>query len=142
MSAPTFSFDGEPKLRPSTCDHCAEEHEGVTGYVLRDGDAFAVYFAEWYPHENEAWLDVILGSFAEDFLDHVTFGCRIGEIPGSDGPQCSLVPAAEVRADLPIFGTKLTREQALEHPRQPEFWALVDWLLVNDALLHDHVYRG
>ena len=35
---------------------------------------------------------------------------------------------------------KLAREQALVHPRLPECWDGVDYLLVNDRELHSHVY--
>jgi hypothetical protein len=143
--ASPLSFDGEPQRRLVRCQHCDEEHDGTTGYVMRDGSAYAIYFLDWYPHDDEAWLDVILGSFfVEDAEDagRVTFGCRIGEIEGQDGPGCSLVPGAEVRADLPVFGTKLSRDEALAHPRQPEFWVVTDWLILNDPLLHERIYHA
>jgi hypothetical protein len=139
-----FSFDGEPRARLVRCQHCAEEHDGTTGYVLRDNMAYAIYFLDWYPHENEAWLDVLLGHFLADDVDdadRVTFGCRIGAIDGQDEPGCSLVPGAEIRADLPLFGTKLSRDEALRHPRQPDFWAVTDWLILNDSLLHENIYH-
>jgi hypothetical protein len=29
----------------------------------------------------------------------------------------------------------------LEHPRLEEFWEVADWLVIDDQLLHDHVYH-
>lgn len=46
----TFTFDGDPQVRHTPCQQCGRGHEIVTGFVLRGGDAYAVYFAHWYPH--------------------------------------------------------------------------------------------
>jgi hypothetical protein len=45
-----------------SCPSCGQEHQGVTGFVLRGGSAYAIYFADWYPHASEARLDVVLGT--------------------------------------------------------------------------------
>jgi len=138
----TFTFDGDPERRHRLCDVCREEHETDTGFVLRDGDAYAVYWASWYPHENEAWLDVVVGSWEEPkYRDNVTFGCRIGYIEGQDAPACSLVEGGKVLGDAAIFGQKLTRDEALAHPWLDRFWELVDWLIGNDPILHEHVFH-
>ena len=51
-----------------------------------------------------------------------------------------MTTAAAAFADTPLFGLKLSREPALTHPLVHEFWALVDYVLVNDPLVRDHVY--
>ncbi len=114
----------------------------MTGFVLRGDSAYAVYFADWYPHANEAWLDVVLGTFAEpEYRDHVTFGCRIGPVQGQEQPACSLVQAARRRSGSALFGLWLSPDQARVHPRLSEFWAVTDWLILNDQLLHQHVFH-
>ena len=134
-----FSFDGVPKAHEVTCPDCGEKHDGVTGYVLNGGAAFAVYFADWYPHENEAWVEVILGSFAEpDYADDVTMGCRYGYVDGQAEPAASLFTPTRTGA---IFGRILDRAEAMKSPRIGDFWALTDWLVVNDKLLHETVYH-
>jgi hypothetical protein len=138
----TLSFDGEPRIEQRQCPDCARRHESVTGFVLKDGTAHAVYFAEWYPHSREAYLDVVLGAWHEaDYPDQVTFACRFGHVEGNDEPAASLVSAGERRADHPMFGIRLDRTGALEHPRLEEFWEVADWLVINDQVLHDHVYH-
>lgn len=137
-----FGFDAEPRAEHRRCPDCGEEHDSDVGFVLRDGVKYAVYWAAWYPHQDEAWLDVVLGSWQEpDFADHVTFGCRIGRVEGQSDPACSLVLGGEIRGDDPVFGHKLDRDEALTHPWLPAFWELVDWLIPNDRLLHDHVFE-
>ncbi len=57
-----FTFDGEPKLEATKCHHCDEAHHASNGLVLSNGSAFAAYWANWYPHEGEAWVDMAMGA--------------------------------------------------------------------------------
>jgi hypothetical protein len=115
-------------------------------YVAReDGSTFGVCFASLHdePGAENAWLDVILGTFGECApSDHVTFGCRI--IPGttSRGPVISIVDAAAAFTYRRIMGRKLTREEALEDPRLEDFWRVVDLMILADPEVHSHLYRG
>ena len=137
-----FEFDGEVTTRHRRCDVCGEVHDLDSGFVTRDGDRYAVFFAAWYPHEGEAWVDVTLGSWqAPEYPDQVTFGCRIGHVPGQAEPACSLTQGGAALGDEPIFGRRLDRDAALTDPRLSAFWELVDWLIVNDPLLHRHVFH-
>jgi hypothetical protein len=137
-----FSFDGDPEIKMKACPKCGNEHQSVTGFVLSFGGKHSVYWADWYPHEQEAWLDVTLGTFkAPAYDDNVTFSCRIGHVKGQAAPACSLVQAPTNRSPHPILGQTLSREQALGHGRLTEFWAVTDWLILNDPVLHEHVYH-
>ena len=138
----TLSFDHERSSDKRTCADCGADYILVKGFVYDDNAAHAIYFAACHDHADthEAWIDVILGTFGEsDATDHVTFGCRVGPIPGQLGPQASLVPAGVPYND-PIFGQKLTREEALAHPRLDDYWAVVDFVLTEDPTVHEHVY--
>lgn len=138
----TYSFSGEPTVDRRRCPDCGTEHESVTGFVLKDGSAHAVYYADWYPHSKEAFVDVVLGPWREpDYPDQVTFGCRLGPVEGQDGPAASLVTGGASKSDHALFGTKLDREAALQHPMLTEFWDVIDWLVVNDPTLHENVYH-
>lgn len=44
--------------------------------------------------------------------------------------------------ELVMLGKKLTREDALTHPRIDEFWACIDWLTINDPILHEKVFHA
>lgn len=138
----TFSFSEDSTVDRRRCPDCGSEHESVTGFVSRDGSAYAVYYADWYPHANEAYVDVVLGPWQEpEYPDQVTFGCRLGPVEGQDGPAASLVTGGASKSDHPLFGTKLDREAALAHPMLREFWEVIDWLVVNDPTLHENVYH-
>ena len=40
------------------------------------------------------------------------------------------------------MGERLTREQALLHPRLGDFWVVVDLMLLSDPEVHAHLYGG
>ena len=76
----TFQFDGSPEVRDQVCPSCDRPYRWVTGLIQRDGDAFAVYYAQCHGHgdASEAWVDVVVGSWDEpEYSDHATFSCRV-----------------------------------------------------------------
>jgi hypothetical protein len=122
------------------CPHCGVPVQRANGFVSRDGVVVAAFFASCYHHDDhDIWIDVILGTWgSDDHSDHVTFGCRVGPVEGQSEPASTLVAAAAVMGDDPVFGHKLSREEALRHPRLDEFWELADHLLVADELVAPH----
>jgi hypothetical protein len=50
------------------------------------------------------------------------------------------VPAAAAYSQSPFWGIKLSRDEALAHPRIDEFWEIVDYVLLTDPVVHAHVY--
>ena len=49
-----YSFDGKPTAQVRRCSDCDTDHESVKGFVLKDDAAYAIYFADSYPHQGEA----------------------------------------------------------------------------------------
>jgi hypothetical protein len=45
---------------------------------------------------------------------------------GQAEPAATTVPAAAAYSRSPFWGVKLSRDQALAHPRIDEFWQIVD----------------
>jgi hypothetical protein len=138
-----LSIGPERRVRTRICDCCGGERQVITGFVYQDECTLAAYFAACYPHQGEAWMDVVLGSWGDDSnADHVTFGCRCGPVDGPSSPACTVVAAASMLPASPVLGRKLTREEALAHPWLGHFWEVVDFLLTADRTLHQHVYGG
>ncbi len=136
-------FDEPSDIQPRECAECGSHYLLVKSFVVRDEDAIAITFAALHTHDSvhEAWIDAILGTFVDDRTDdHVTFGCRVGPVEGQIDPAATLVTAATPYSDNPLWGTKLSREAALSHARLPEFWEVVDHVLVEDPTVHHHVY--
>lgn len=127
-------------VRTNTCPDCSRQYEHVTGFVLQDGDAYAVYFAACHGHpEHEAWIDVVLGTWGaedpDDGADHVTLSCQLR----AEGAAAVDAPVA-VEGTAEMFGTKLTRDQALSHDWLPNFWEVVDLVATSDPDVKSQVY--
>ncbi len=104
------------------CDGCGREYERVVIFATRDGDAYAVVSAVCHGHgDAEVWLDATFGSWRAPYADHVTLSCRVTE---AGAGAVDAVVASSGRADH--SGAHLTRDEALDSPRLPEFWSLVD----------------
>jgi hypothetical protein len=136
----TLHFDDGREVVHEECAHCGTPQTRVTGFVLRDGDAYAAYLASCYHHDgHEVWIDATFSPTWNDGIDdRYTFGCRVGPIDGGD-VAATMVDGASVRDDSPIYGRKLSREDGLAHPQRDEFWALVDYILVNDPDVAVHM---
>jgi hypothetical protein len=138
-----LSFDEPPTIQEKDCAGCGRHYPLIKGFIVRDGVAAAITFTALHTHDEqrEAWIDAILGTFGDDTPDdHLTFGCRVGPVANSDEPAATLVAAAEPYGSSSIWGQKLTRDDALAHPRLQEFWEIVDYVMVADSVVHHHVY--
>ncbi len=109
--------------------------------MVSDGVAAAVYFAACHSHSgdsesDEIWMDVVTGSWQEpEFADHCTMSCRIA----ADGAGLvDPLVAAEGTADF--FGRRLSRDEALVHPRLDEVWEIVDFVVTTDETLAAVLY--
>lgn len=139
----TLWLDGESTIDRSTCHDCGAEFLLVKSFVLDEEGPHAIAFTALHHHEDfEAWMDVIFGSFEGDASQdkRITFGCRVGHVEGSQEPAATAVQAAIPYQGSPSFGHKLSRDEALAHPRLPDFWGVVDFLLENEPAISHHVY--
>jgi hypothetical protein len=125
--------------REFECPCCKAQVQRTWNYVSRDDEPHAVYFANCYHHRDkphEVWIDVILGTWGEgEFDDHVTFGCRVGPVLDSPEPAATLVQACLDGSGGPVNAFLLSREDGLAHPWLPDFWTVVDFVLVEDPLV-------
>jgi hypothetical protein len=80
---------------------------------------------------------VTLGTWGVDppAQDRVTFACELRLI----GAMALDAPVS-LNGTPQILGTRLTREQALAHPRRDLFWAVVDAISEQDPLILSTVY--
>jgi len=143
VSGTNLSIDGESTVDRSTCAECGADYLLVKSFILDAVGPYAIAFTALHDHgESEAWIDVIFGSFEEEAAEdeRTTFGCRVGPVERSDEPAATAVQAAVPYADSPTLGRKLSRDDALAHPRIGDFWGVVDFLLESEPAVNHHVY--
>ena len=139
----SLSFDETHVVERHECRDCGRHYRLVKAFVARGDEAVAVVMTALHVHDglHEAWIDAILGTFGDDDVhDHVTFGCRVGAVQSQPDPGATLVDAAQPYADDGIWGRRLTRSEALAHPWLPQYWEVVDFVLVEDPVIEHHVY--
>jgi hypothetical protein len=134
------------QLREYECGCCKAPIQRTWNVVYRDGDPYAVYYASSYHHADqphETWIDVVLGYWdqQEESGNHVTFGCRVGPVVDSPDPAATLVQACLDGSAGELHGQPLSREEGLAHPRLKDFWDVVDFVLVNDPVVAEHLYH-
>lgn len=137
-----LTFDEPSDVATKECDGCGAGYTLVKSLINDENGPHAVAFSALHHHdgEHEAWIDAILGTFHDD-SDHVTFGCRVGPVDGSPEPAATAVQAAVPYGDQPIWGRKLSREEALAHSRIDDYWGVVDFLLEQEPVIRAHVYH-
>ena len=138
----TLDLESGRQTANIVCPHCHRQNRRVMQNVMdSDGSTFGVYIASLHDEPaGEAWLDVILGTFGDDApSDHVTFGCHIVPGPTPHGPAISAVDAAAAFAYRPVMGRRLSRKEALRHPRIEDFWRVVDLSLLADREVRSHI---
>ena len=127
----------ERNVTRATCEACGTGYEFVKGFVYRNGDAYAVYFAACHGHpEDEAVLDVILGTWGDDDInDRVTFSACV-RLDGASAIDATAAAAGQ----SDIFGQKLARDEALAHPLITAFWDVLDHVVVEDDDIAAAIY--
>jgi hypothetical protein len=132
-----LSLDNERQELDITCPLCGRPFKLVTGFVYRDGDAWAVYHAQCHSHDrSEAWLDIVLGSWDDDQpADSRTFSCRVG----TEGAGLVDAPVS-VEGRAPHYGRMLTRADALADDRLDDAWEVVDFVVTADPTVRKYVY--
>lgn len=136
----TLSIAPDQQIAEHQCPGCGGPFLRITGSVHRDGKPYAVYYASCHHHGgNDMLLDAVFGTWdREDHSDHVTFGCRIAPVPGQPNSAAQLVQAATSFADAPLFGQRLSPDEAEQHPRLEEFRTLVTHILSHDIIVAQH----
>ncbi len=138
----SLSLDGSSDVSAQSCDACGTTYLLVKSFVHDAGDAQAIVMTACHRHdgEREAWIDAVMGGLGEGSTDRVTFGCRVGPVANKPEPAATAVAAAVPYDDAPLWGRKLSREEALAHPRIGDFWRVVDFVLEREPVVKAHVY--
>lgn len=114
------------------CPDCGGRRVCHAGTVEGLPDGLAARFRAYeYDHaEPEVFVEVTFGrTRVVGFRPDETFAARYGAVDGQHEPACSLVPGGMTAPPQARLGRRLTREEALEHPRLDQFWAVNDLVL-------------
>ncbi len=136
-----LSIDKNPTSRYKKCQSCKSKYLSITDLILKDDSAYAVAYIDCHRHNKtpELFFTIILGTWGEGKNeDHVTFSCRYGETLKDGDFACTLINVSDAY-NKPLFGKRLTRDEATSHEKTSAFWDIVDYLLEHDPRIHDYL---
>lgn len=126
------------------CECCGAASRTAHGFVFRDGDAYAVYYAGWSDRHPErgVTMAIAVGEWAEDSSpnDRVSIGVCATATPTSINFR-ALSADESPWSDTPLLGKMLERVQALAHPAWREVLRVAEHVVRDDARI-DHFLHG
>src|SRR4051812_42697827 len=130
-----------PEKPPKVCGCCNHPILNIHGYVYRDGDARAVYYASWTPGHRERGIGfwVGLGEWGDGTADeHRTAFTLVYHHGPGETRGFHLEDASRfVREQAVFLGVPLDRAEALAHPLKAELFAICDVLLTEDHRIRE-----
>jgi len=119
----------------ATCSCCGRKSPSVVGWVYRDGDAYAAYYAGWTEGHVDGNVSLIIGigpwDDAHTPADRRSFGLECWEADGEI--RFGIAEPSESRyGDARVLGTMLSRDAALGDPDLPEVFHVAEHIAQDD----------
>jgi hypothetical protein len=130
---------------PFACPCCGETSVNLSGFVYRDGDARAVYWAGMTAGHERRVIEVAVG--IGEWGDGTSAADRIGFVlqlwaEGSQ-PNVTIVSPDESRWNtIALLGRILPREEALRHSFIKEVFHITDHLVTDDPRIGTYLQSG
>lgn len=134
-----LSLELGPQEVGAVCSCCGTRSTTVHGFVYRDGDAFAIYYAGWSTQHPERGVNLAIatGEWAEDSgpADRVSIGM---EARATDAEILFTILDADQSpwGETELFGKMLAREAALGHPALRETLRIAEIVVRDDPRVH------
>jgi hypothetical protein len=128
----TVEFEAPTQSR---CECCGSVTVRLTRFVYRDGDAYAVYYAQYTEGHDEKRVSglVSLGEWGDAATPEERLAFPLQIWMDADNFQVGLVsPADSPWSDVTFLGRILNRDEALGHERIGEVFDISDRMVTDD----------
>ena len=128
-----------PSEAGAECECCGNQSVTAHGFVYKDGDAFAIYYAGWTPGHAKRGVSMAIatGEWTDGTgpADRVSIGLTAQS--AEDEIQFRVVgPDESPWGDTPLFGRMLVREDALKHSRLRVTYEIAELVVREDPRVH------
>ena len=136
----TLRLETADENNATQCACCGARSRSVHGFVYRDDDAYAVYYAGWsdgHPGRGVS-IAIAVGEWSEgsSSADRTSVGIRAK--PTRNSVEFTVLsPNESPWGDTPLFGKMMERERALAHPKLKEVLHVVEHVVRGDARVRD-----
>jgi hypothetical protein len=137
---PAITIELDDGVRVKTCAQCGMQYPLVHGFLYRDGNAWAVYWAELYkdhPNHPEPRVVLII-ALGDDWSEGADPAKRawaqLEAWPHEDSDEIEMAfTDPQGSLDTTTFGRSLSREMVLTHPLKDLFLAAADEVIYRDT---------
>ena len=133
-----LSFEFEPPNESAPCPCCGGKTTSLTRFVLKDGDAYAIYYARFSDNHSErrVYATISIGEWGEDASpeQRVAFALQLRATPSKYEVEVLESEASPWR-EAKLIGRTLGRAEALTHALLPEVFHITDHMVVEDEPL-------
>jgi len=141
-SVPEYSVEIGENSEPSTCYCCGQKSEIGHGFVYKDRDARAVYYAGWAANHSDKKITIALavGEWSDDSTsaDRTCFGLEAYE--GDKDILFSVIDAENSPwTDTDLLGKMLSRKDALKHPLLKEVFVIAEHIVRNHNAINKYL---
>jgi hypothetical protein len=126
---------GEP-IKITKCECCGADFRWIHGFVYRNDDAHAIYYAGWsdgHP-DRGVTMAIAVGEWSDDSspADRVSIGIVVVPTPSSLNFTV-LEPHESPWEETSLFGKMLERNRALAQPVLPHVMHIAEHVVHDDA---------
>jgi hypothetical protein len=138
------SYDIEigEESNPSSCHCCDKKSCTGHGFVYKDGDAYAVYYAGWSDSHSEKKMSLALavGEWNDNSTsdDRTCFGLEAYEAE-NDVLFRVIEPQESPWPETDLMGTMISREQGLSHSQLSEVFTIAEEVLRSHAAIRNYL---
>lgn len=136
-----LKFEFEPAIK-DRCDCCNGEVVRLTRFISLDGNAYAVYYAQFYENHpgKRVHLVVSIGSWHEGSTPKDRNAFPMQMWADSNSYQVGFVePKLSPWSHTKILGKLLKRRQALKHKQKDEVFHITNHIAVEDKEIIEYL---
>ncbi len=137
-----FSLELGNEVSNITCHCCGKPFKSVCGFIKRNGDAYAVYFATLQTGHDDTTvgLTISIGKWWDDTALNERHWILLTVRPSRTQFDMTIEePASSRHANLKPLGIALSRDEALRSDLKEEFFAVADYVVIEDPAVNSYL---
>lgn len=130
-----FSLELGEEVSNKACSCCGEQYKSVVGFIKRDDDAYAVYFATLQTGHKEiaVGLTISIGKWWDDTALDQRHWIYLTVEPSSTNFNMKIEdPNGSPHVNFKALGVALSRNEALSSDLKGDFFSVVDYIVLED----------
>ena len=128
----TLSLETDPEIETKPCLGCGGVTKTVRGFVYRDGDAYALYFAQMSPGHPDRGLalDIAISDWDEGAGDdYLRVGLWVRPTPDEISMSVAEYPGWPWKQSDATFGRLMDRDEALTSSSLSAYYEVADFVV-------------